>query len=34
MRLGFNNSISDMEFLLLLALGVFLPKECGNFNTF
>ena len=34
MRLGLNNLISDTRFLLLLALGIFLPKECGSFNTF
>ena len=34
MRLGLDNLISDIKFLPLLALGVFLPKECGNFNTF
>ena len=34
MRLGSNNLISDARFLPLSALGVFLPRECGNFNTF
>ena len=34
MRLSSDNLISNTRFLLLLALGIFLPKECGNFNTF
>ena len=34
MRLGLDNLISDIKFLLLLTLGVFLPREYGNFNTF
>ena len=34
MRLGLDNLISDVRFLSLLALGISLPKECGNFNTF
>ena len=31
---GFDNLISDTKFLLLSALGIFLPKEYGSFNTF
>ena len=34
MRLGLDDLVFDTKFLLLLALGVFLPKECGSFNTF
>ena len=34
MYLGLDNLISDTRFLPLLALGVFLPREYGNFNTF
>ena len=32
MRLGLDNLISNTKSLLLLALNIFLPKECGNFN--
>ena len=34
MRLGLDNLISDAKFLPLLALGVFLPRECGSSDTF
>ena len=34
MRLGLDDLVSDAKFLPLLALGVFLPKECGNSDTF
>ena len=34
MRLGLDNLIFNTRFLPLLALGVFLPRECGSFNVF
>ena len=34
MHLGLDNLISDVKFLPLLALGISLPKEYGNFNIF
>ena len=33
-HLDLDNLIADTRFLLLSALGVFLPRECGNFNRF
>ena len=33
MRLGSDDLISDIKFLPLLALGIFLPRECGSFDT-
>ena len=32
--MGLDNLIFNTRFLPLLALGIFLPRECGNFNTF
>ena len=34
MHLGLDNLIFDTKYLPLLALNIFLPKECGNFNAF
>ena len=34
MRLGLDNLISNIKFLPLLVLGVFLPKECRSSNAF
>ena len=34
MRLGSDDLISDIKYLPLLALGVFLLRECGSFNAF
>ena len=34
MHLGLDNLIFNIKFLPLLALGVFLPKECRSFNAF
>ena len=34
MRLGLDDLVSDTKFLPLSALGVFLPRECGNFDAF
>ena len=33
MRLGLDDLVFDARFLPLSALGVFLPRECGSFNT-
>ena len=32
MHEGLNDLISNIQSLPLLALGVFLPKDCGNSN--
>ena len=34
MYLSFDNLVSDARSLSLLALGISLPRECGNFNKF
>ena len=34
MRLGLDDLIFNTRFLLLSALGVFLPREYGSFNAF
>ena len=34
MRLDLDNLIFNIKFLPLLALGIFLPKECGSSNAF
>ena len=34
MRLGLNNLVLNTKFLPLLALSVFVSRECGSFNAF